>query len=110
MSRPKVQEGHKRSYRNVIRLTREEQERINQSAEACGLPVYLLIRQRLLSGKYPEPRLAKLDVQVYLELRKIGVNINQLAKRVNSGKWAAGISATLERLLHQQEIIRHLVK
>jgi hypothetical protein len=39
------------------------------------------VRLKLFKGKFPEPKTAKLDLHIFLELRKIGVNLNQLTKK-----------------------------
>ncbi|GAA4335497.1 hypothetical protein GCM10023149_43550 [Mucilaginibacter gynuensis] len=78
-------------------------------AQLCGKAPGLLMRERFFKGRLPEPKTAKLDYDTYFELKKIGVNINQLAKRVNSHLMPVGILSVLNRLLKQQEAIIKLL-
>lgn len=52
---------------------------------------------------------ARLDVATYLELKKIGVNVNQLAKHVNATKVLSGTPLLLELLAQQDKIIKILI-
>jgi len=61
----------------------------------------------LAATKSLEP---KITVQLYAELNRIGVNLNQLTKQVNAGKLAVGLLHVLNALSAQQQtIIKHLL-
>jgi len=110
MGRPQVATEEKRSVKITFRLTKEEKKKLEQSAEICGFATGIFIREKLFKGRFPEPKVAKVDVGIYLELKKIGVNINQIAKHVNSGMVPIGILAVLNKLMEQQQtIIRILI-
>lgn len=64
-------------------------------AAASGLSLSEYVRQRLLSGKVT-PRPALDDAQVLAELNRCGVNLNQIAKRLNSG---AGLPTSVDKTL-----------
>ena len=85
MGRPKVEKDKKLSRRFIFRLTEDELSRLTKAGETCGKAPGPLVRQKLFKGRFPEAKTAKLDLNTFLELRKIGVNLNQLARQVNAG-------------------------
>lgn len=88
--RPRLQENDKRIYKLIIRLSKEEKLRLKTQTKvgkyACMSD---FIRVRIFGPSQKKivtfddetnDQLKKLD----FELNKIGVNLNQLSKRVNS--------------------------
>lgn len=102
MARPKTDLENKRSFKVTVRFNHKERLMIEQAARECGMSVYLVVRHKLLKGKFPEPKIARLDIALYAELKKIGVNINQLAKHANSGMFPTDVSKLLSQLKGQQ--------
>lgn len=86
----------KRSLRVDIRLTPDEQARLFLQAKERGLSVSDLIRLAVLDSK---PVLKQTDssraafIKGQEELRKIGININQIAKQINTDHKAGRIPA-----------------
>ncbi|MCC8408621.1 MobC family plasmid mobilization relaxosome protein [Mucilaginibacter sp. UR6-1] len=109
MARPKVSEEAKRKYKITVRLNSRERLRIEEAAKTTGVSTYRLVRDKLLKGKFPEPKIAKTDIGVYIELKRIGNNINQLAKHANTGKFSPDIRSTLSQLREQQQLILKLL-
>jgi hypothetical protein len=105
MARPKVVPEQKRIFRYVIRLNEKEQQKFMAAAEVSGVEVYKLLRVKLLTGRFPEAKIARVDLSLYLELKKIGVNVNQLAKQANSGRLPFEIRKILLQLQEQQHLI-----
>jgi hypothetical protein len=105
MARPKIVQELKRIYRYVIRLNEREQQKFLAAAEVSGVEVYKLLRTKLLTGRFPEAKIARIDLGLYLELKKIGVNVNQIAKQVNAGKLPFEIRKILLQLQEQQHLI-----
>ncbi|GAA4924639.1 plasmid mobilization protein [Mucilaginibacter defluvii] len=105
MARPTVHKDEKRIFRITIRLTAIERLQVQQAAKAAGLSNYLYVREKLLKGRAPEPKLARIDIDTYVELKKIGTNINQLARQTNSGRFPFGISSALRDLSEQLQLI-----
>jgi len=103
MGRPCVSKEAARSVNFTIRLTGEEQRAIENAAEDCGITASELVRQKVLKGKFPQPKLARVDLDTYLELKKIGVNINQLTRLANAGKIYSTLEYQLVRLWKQQQ-------
>ena len=89
----------------MMRLTMDEQQRIAKAAETCGKTAGEVVRQRLFKGKFPEPKIARIELNTYLELKKIGVNLNQLTRLANAGRVGMDLLVILMKLLKQQETI-----
>ena len=62
------------------RLSKSEKELIDKRAKALGISLSAFLRKSLLG----EQIVSKTDVQTVFELKKIGVNINQLARHLNT--------------------------
>lgn len=105
MGRPKGIKEEVRSKNYTIRLTEKEQERLERAAEVCGVTPAALIRNKLFKGRFPEAKTPRIDLKAYSELKKIGVNLNQLAKNANSGLLPMGVYSLIMKLLNQQETI-----
>lgn len=111
MARPKVSPSEKRSVKITFRVTEKQQQRLLILAETCGTNSGDLVRSKLFKGHFPSTRLPKVDEDTYVELKKIGVNLNQLTRHANSGKLPLGLDKTLAALLRQEEkILRLLLK
>ena len=85
MSRPKINEQDKRVVQVNIRLTTEESNKVNGYATASGISPASWIRQKAFTGKNPPVRMSPLDTSIYQELKRIGVNLNQAAHKLNQG-------------------------
>ena len=85
MARPKSDPVQKLSKRFTFRLTEDEMERMLKVSAICGKAPGTLIREKLFKGKFPHARTPRIDVNTYAELKKIGVNLNQLTWKVNAG-------------------------
>ena len=85
MSRPKIDEKDKRVVQVNIRLTTVENTKINGYAVASGISPASWIRQKVFTGKNPPVRMSPLDASIYQELKRIGVNLNQAAHKLNQG-------------------------
>lgn len=68
-----------------IRLTQDEHAKVSQYATASGLSPANWARYKLFVGKFPPVKLSPLDAALYLQLKKIGVNLNQVTHRINAG-------------------------
>jgi hypothetical protein len=83
MARPRKNDNEKRVDHLHIRLTKDETKRINAFVKTSGLDTAHWVRQRLLTGKFPLPKIPQIDADTYKELRKIGVNVNQAVHKLN---------------------------
>ncbi|MBX2970091.1 MAG: plasmid mobilization relaxosome protein MobC [Cyclobacteriaceae bacterium] len=87
MSRPAIQDNAKRLIQVNIRLTTEESNKLNENAASSGLTPANWIRHKIFTGKNPPARLSPLDTSIYMELKRIGVNLNQAAHKLNLGEF-----------------------
>ena len=106
--------AQKRIYRKTVRFTEDEVKRLEQVAEAKGIPVSELIRKKVLDLPIPErispERLAKKSEEFrkfLYEINKIGVNINQIARYCN--QYREVDCEVLARLIEIREDLRDLL-
>lgn len=62
------------------RLSEEEREQVLRRAKTEGMSLSMYLRKSVLGEKIT----SKTDIQTVFELKKIGTNLNQLAKHVNA--------------------------
>lgn len=77
-----------------IRVSKKEKEEIQKKAKEQGYRISSFIRRAVLNEKIP----SKTDIQVVFELKKIGTNLNQLAKHVNGLPVEENIKEAGERI------------
>lgn len=74
----------------TLRLTMDELVAVHEAARRSGQSLSDFIRERILKArKPPKPRvtlLAGLDPELWVQVRKVGVNLNQIAHRLNSAE------------------------
>jgi hypothetical protein len=84
MARPPKEKKEKRAFRYTFRMTEEEMEFLGKLSEYSDLPPAEVIRASVFKNRLPQAKVPLLDRQAYLELKRIGNNINQIAKHYNS--------------------------
>lgn len=109
MARPRIAIENKKTYRLIVRLNPEERKLVEQCAKTVGLKTYSFARLKILDGRIPKPVLSEIDLATYIELKKIGVNINQLARVGNTGRFPIGINMMLTKLSQHLEHITRLL-
>ena len=67
-----------------VRFTAAERERLRQLCGASGLPASAVLR-KLLCGTTIRQRPPQELHELYLEINRIGTNINQIARKANAG-------------------------
>ena len=87
MGRPRVNDSDKRQVQVNIRLTVDENSKVIEFASACGLSPANWIRTKIFTGKFPIVKMSSIDSSTYLELKKIGVNLNQVTHKINAGEF-----------------------
>jgi len=81
-------------HRLTIRATKTERKHLGERAQAAHLSVSrYLVEAALTSANPPTPESRAERERLLFQLRKIGVNLNQLARRAN-----AGLPVPIERL------------
>lgn len=108
---PRPSSKIKRDQQLNFSLTRDELTTLRVRAEAAGMHLVdygrdLLLRRRAPSGRQPDPEtveaegtLARAARLLTHELRRLGNNLNQIARRLNAGD--ASIPPSLEPLLRE---------
>lgn len=110
MGRPALEEEQKRVVQVNIRLTAAENKKVEAYAQSAGLSPANWIRQKVFTGRFPPVKNSPIEAAVYRELHKIGVNLNQAVKQVNSFRAREIPQQILDDLLTiQQEIIKRLL-
>ncbi len=115
MGRPKLNESDRRVVQINIRLTIAENEKVTRQASNSGLSAANWIRKKIFTGKFPPQKLSALDNAVYLELKKIGVNLNQVTHRINKGETPKEyqtllqcltkiLNKIIDRLIHNEDV------
>ena len=106
MGRPRLNDREKRPVQGNIRLTTDENNKVNEFASACGLSSANWIRAKIFTGKFPVVKMSPLDTSLYLELKKIGVNLNQVTHKINAGEFP---KEYLVRQLELAELLRNII-
>lgn len=110
MSRPKINEQNKRIVQVNIRLTSEENAKVNEYATASGLSPANWIREKVFTGKTPVIKLSPLDTSIFQELRRIGVNLNQATHKLNQGDFPKELRMTqLDLITLLNQILKAIV-
>jgi hypothetical protein len=99
MARPRKEDTEKRLVQMNIRLTKGEASKVEELAASSGLSPANLVRYKFFSGRFPEPKQSPLDGEIYHELKKIGVNLNQATHKINSGEMPGNYREILMLLL-----------
>lgn len=86
--------NEKRTARLELRLTFEEKEKLSKMAQERGKTIAQIIRELVLNDKL----VTKTDVQTVIELKRIGNNINQIAKQINLIPYEDNIKLYLQEL------------
>lgn len=84
----------------IIRIDVDEKERLIKKSKSIGIPLSDYIRQLCIFGD-----VRNIPPSAIVDIRRIGINVNQIAKRVNGG------SITKDKVITDlQEIILDLEK
>ena len=106
MGRPRVNDSDKRQVQVNIRLTTDENNKVNEFASACGLSPANWIRAKVFTGKLPAVKMSPIDASVYVELKRIGVNLNQVTHKINAGEFP---KEYLERQLELANLLKKIL-
>jgi len=107
MARPRKNEKKKRVIQVNIRFTEMEYKRLCELAKSVSLSPANLIRYKMFSGKFPEIKQSAVEVDLYRELHKIGVNLNQATHKIHLKEMPADY---LPILLQLSQMIKKAIK
>ena len=100
MARPRLGESQRRTRTVGVRLTAGEAEALDEQARAARLSLGVYVRRRALEQRVRVVEERCLGAGELRELNRIGVNLNQIARQLNSGAASApaGTRAAVERV------------
>ena len=104
MARPKKEQRDARAVILGLRLTRDERALIASRAASCGVPVSDYARTAALGARVEarvaSPALAAASTAQVVALNRVGVNLNQIAHKLNAGGLLApdDLANTLARI------------
>lgn len=100
MARPRLDEEERRTRTLGVRLTAGEAEALSEQARAARLSMGAYVRRRALGQHVRVAEERRLGPAELRELNRIGVNLNQIARLLNSGAARAptGTRTAVERV------------
>ncbi len=110
MARPRLDVSDRRTRTVGVRLTSAEAVDLADRAAAVGLTTASYVRRAALGRRIRSAAVLRLGAEDRLELGRIGVNLNQLARAMNAGVPAPpGTRETVERIGELvAELLAHL--
>lgn len=106
MARPRKPTNELRTGTLAFRLTARERLEIEQAARSAGLSASEYARRQVLAGRVIVQTTHSLDRDTFDQLRRIGVNLNQIARIANQTDRIPAslphVCATLEELLMRE--------
>ena len=99
MARPRLDDEERRARTVGVRVTEAEAAELRERAQAARLSMGAYLRRRALGQRVRMAAELRLGAAELRELNRIGVNLNQMARAMNSGAAApAGIAEAVERV------------
>ena len=100
MARPRKPEAERRRRTIGVRVTTAEAAEIAERAGAARMTTGAYLRRRALGQPVREAAVHRLGARERIELHRIGVNLNQIARALNSGAVSAppGTLEAVERV------------
>ena len=94
MARPKIDPSKRRSESVRVSLSPAEVTAIHEKAAKANTNVTAFVRAAALAKPVTVTQSQGMDFETRQELRRIGVNLNQIAKAMNAGR--QGLPSSLE--------------
>ena len=107
MARPRKPEAERRTRTIGVRVTTAEAAEIAERAGAARMTRGGYMRRRALGQPVREAAVHRLGTRERVELHRIGVNLNQIARALNSG--ASAPDGTLEAVERVGELAADLL-
>lgn len=87
MARPKKELEELRIYQFTVRMNQAEFSFARHYAGLTNLSISHWIRKSAFAKRPLKPNLSPISKETYIQLVKLGTNINQIALKLNSGKY-----------------------
>jgi len=85
MGRPKKEFTALKIIQVDVRMTVDDYSKVSVNAETIGLSIAEYIRRRIAEKSLPKKKVSPSDRKLFVELSRVGNNLNQIAKVANSG-------------------------
>ena len=108
MARPRLGEEERRRRTVGVRVTEAEETELRERAQAARLSMGAYLRRRALGQRVRSAVERRLGAAELRELNRIGVNLNQMARTLNSGA-VASPAETQEALERVGELVAKLL-
>jgi hypothetical protein len=106
MKRKLLSKEEKRVFEVKVRLNIKEKKKLESLMKVSEKNSAEIIRSLLMKATVPDVPKPMLDIQTYLQLKKIGVNYNQYVKAINQSR----ISAIDKSIMTELYAILQMVK
>jgi wyosine [tRNA(Phe)-imidazoG37] synthetase (radical SAM superfamily) len=97
-----------RSKQINIRVNADEYAQLLAEAEKAGVSVSTFVRESSLRKKL-KARPSLIDSEAWIELARVGNNLNQIAKHLNVAKRSGGDDAVLDAVAVELDDLRRLI-
>ncbi len=98
MARPTINPQEKRKVRFTFRMTEREEEMLIQLMSYSNQSGAEVIRDIVFKERLLQPKIPVLDQKTYAELKRIGNNLNQVARKLNANAKAPETEKTISEL------------
>lgn len=99
MPRPRKAQAARRTVNLGVRLTEAEHGQIETAAQAAGMAPSAYLRELALTGRTPRAAPPIVNHDAFVELVRIGTNVNQMARHANAGRFSVhGLEGLVDRL------------
>jgi hypothetical protein len=98
MARPTIDQHERRNIRFTFRLNLREEEMLTQLMSYTEKSAAEVIRDIVFRERLLKPKIPALDQKTYGELKRIGINLNQIAKKLNANARAPETEKTIKEL------------
>lgn len=103
MARPRKQVEQKRTRVIAFRVTDDEYASIERRAHKADIDIGDFVRHAALRKRITKPQTAPANFEAVDQLRRIGVNFNQIARALNSG--GGGLPSSFHALCERVEAL-----
>ena len=105
MARPTIDSKDKRNIRFTFRLNEREEKWLDHLTSYSNRSKADVIRDLVFKERLLQPKIPVLDQQTYGELKRIGTNINQVAKKLNADAKVTDTTMRLHELKNTLDFI-----
>lgn len=109
MARPTIDSKDKRNIRFTFRLNEREEKWLDYLTSYSNRSKADVIRDLVFKERLLQPKIPALDQKTYGELKRIGTNINQIAKKLNANAQVTETAMRLNELKNTLDFILQLL-